>query len=155
MKRGPAAGVLRPIAEEEVPVSNSSMVGAGLFGVWRLVSAQVRMEDTGESFDMMGTDPRGFAIIDPSGRMMLLITPSGRPPPTDDAEAAAMFRGMAAYTGGFAVEGDRLVTLADVAWHPGWEWTDQSRWFEVEGDRLTLTSDRWEHPRHPGRMARA
>lgn len=135
-------------------MSNSSRDGGGLFGVWRLVSVEVRMEDTGEASDMMGTDPRGFAIIDPGGRMMTLITPSGRPPPTDDTEAASMFRGMAAYTGGFTIEGDRLVTLADVAWHPGGEWTDQSRRFEVEGDRLTLTSDCWKHPRHPGRKAR-
>jgi Lipocalin-like domain len=139
----------------EVPVSDPAGDGEGLFGVWRLVSAQARMEDTGEVSDLMGGDPRGFAIIDPGGRMMTVATPSGRPLPTDDAETAAMFRGMAAYTGRFAIEEDRLVMLADVAWHPGWEWTDQSRWFEVEGDRLTLTSDRWEHPRHPGRVARA
>lgn len=89
-------------------MSDSSRDGGGLFGVWRLVSAQVRMEDTGEASDMMGTDPRGFAIIDPGGRIMTLVTPSGRPVPAIDAEAASMFRGMAAYTGGFTIEGGPL-----------------------------------------------
>jgi hypothetical protein len=46
-----------------------------------------------------------------------------RKPPTSDAEAAALFRGISAYTGRFTVEGDRIVTEVDAAWHPAWEGT--------------------------------
>ena len=89
-----------------------------MLGVWRLVSAQVRNEDTGEVRDLHGPDPRGFAVFSPEGRVSIVITASGRTLPTSDAEAAALFRGISAYTGRFTVEGNRVVTEVDAAWHP-------------------------------------
>ncbi len=94
-----------------------------MLGVWRLVSAQVRNEDTGEVRDLHGPDPQGFAVFSPEGRVSIVITASERKPPTSDAEAAALFRGISAYTGRFTVEGDRIVTEVDAAWHPAWEGT--------------------------------
>ena len=132
-----------------------SASGAGeLLGVWRLVSAKAQTEDTGEALDLLGADPQGFIVFGPDGRMMTVLTASGRAPPANETEMAAAFRGMTAYTGRFTVEQDRVVTKVDVAWHPAWENTRQIRFFKLEGDRLTLTSEVQGHPSHPGRKLR-
>jgi hypothetical protein len=56
-----------------------------ILGVWRLVSAQVHMEKDGAVIDVHGQNPLGFVIFDPSGRMMAIITNSGRAAPANDA----------------------------------------------------------------------
>jgi hypothetical protein len=108
-----------------------------LLGAWRLVSAQVRFEDTGEVQDLHGPNPRGFITFNPEGRVTVIMTASGRSPPANDAEAATLFRGISAYTGRFTIAGDKLVTEVDAAWHPAWENSQQPRFYEVEGSRLT------------------
>lgn len=87
-----------------------------LLGVWRLVSAQVQNEDTGEVRDLHGPDPRGFAIFSPERRVSIIITASRRNPPSSDAEAAALFRGISAYTGRFRIEANKVLTEVDAAW---------------------------------------
>jgi lipocalin-like protein len=116
------------------------------------VSLQTRIEDTGEVFDPYGPDPRGEIVFGP-GRVAGVVA-SGRAPPADEAGMAAVFRGMMAYSGRFTVEGDRIVTEVDAAWHPAWEDTRQIRLFELEGDRLTLTTEVQGHPSYPGRRLR-
>jgi hypothetical protein len=123
--------------------------GSEVFGVWRLVSAKVKVEDTGEEIDVHGENPRGFAIFEPSGRMMAIITPSGRIAPKNDAEAAALFKGMTAYTGRIRVEGNTIVTAVDAAWHPDWEKTEQMRFVDLSGDTLTLSTPVRDHPSLP------
>jgi len=93
---------------------------AQLLGVWRLLSAKIRFEDTGEEVDVHGPDPQGYAVFSPGNRMTVLFTASGRTPPANDTEAAALFRKMTAYTGRYREEGDRIVTEVDVAWNPAW-----------------------------------
>ena len=83
--------------------------------------------------------------------MTVIITASGRKPSTDDAEAAALFRGMSAYTGRFTIAGNRVITEVDAAWHPAWEDSRQPRFYELEGNRLTLKTEVQDHPSHPGR----
>lgn len=125
-----------------------------LLGSWRLVSIQVRLEDTGETLDLHGAAPRGAILFLPGGRMATLISNSGRTPPKTDAEAAALFRGLSAYSGRYRIEGARVLVEVDVAWHPDWEDTRQWRNVSIEGDRLTLTTDLQDHPAHPGRPLR-
>ena len=124
-----------------------------LLGFWRLVSIQARMEDTGELLDLYGPDPRG-TIVFGAGHMAAVVAASGRAPPTNEAETAAVFRGMMAYAGRYTVEGDRIVTEVDAAWHPAWEDTRQVRFVDLDGDRLTLTTEVQGHPAHPGRRMR-
>ena len=124
-----------------------------LIGSWRLISIQVRMEDTEELLDLYGPDPRG-TIAFGAGRMAAIVAASGRAPPTNETETAAVFRGMMAYAGRYTVEGDRIVTEVDAAWHPAWADTRQVRFVDLDGDRLTLTTEVQGHPAHPGRRMR-
>jgi hypothetical protein len=121
-----------------------------ILGVWRLVSAKVQIEETGEELDVHGENPCGYAIFEPSGRMMVIVTPSGRRAPINDAETAALFKGMtASYTGRIRTEGNTIVTAIDAAWHPDWETTEQMRFVELLGDTLTLSTPVRDHPSLP------
>lgn len=122
---------------------------ASLLGSWRLVSIQVRHEGSGEVADLHGPDPQGYIVFTPE-RMAVLITSSGRTPPAGEAGAAALFQGLSAYTGRYRLEGDRLITDVDVAWHPAWVNTEQPRHSVLDGDTLTLTTDVQDHPARPG-----
>jgi hypothetical protein len=102
------------------------------------------MEDTGEVVERH--DPRGYAVFEPGGRMMVVMATAGISPPRGDAEAAALFDNMTAYTGRYCVEGNRLTVEVDVAWHPDWEGTEQIRFVDLDGDRLTLSTGVQEHP---------
>jgi hypothetical protein len=123
-----------------------------MLGVWRLVSAQVRYEDTDEVHDLHGPDPRGFITFNSEGRVAVITTASGRKSPKDDAEAAALFPDMSAYTGRFTVAWNRVITEVDAAWHPAWEDSQQPRFHELEGNRLTLKTEVQDHPAHPSRQ---
>ena len=147
---GHTDSIAREVEEEVLLVPENSE----LLGVWRLVSAQVWMEDNGEVIDVHGPNPLGVAVFEAAGRVMFIITPSGREAPANDAEAAALYRGMTAYTGNYQVECGEVVTKVDVAWHPTWEKSEQRRFFELSGDTLLLSTAVREHPSHPGRLHR-
>ena len=132
----------------------TSKLATAVRGAWRLDALRLRMEDTGEIVEPFGPDPRGSIIFTPDGRMMTVITASRRALPTTDAEMAAAFRGMMAYTGRFTLDQDQVVIDVDASWNPAWEGTQQIRRVDLEGDRLTLTSEVQEHPRYPGRKLR-
>ena len=86
---------------------------------------------------------------------MAILTRSDRAPPKEDADGAALFKSMMAYTGNFRIEGkDKFITDVDLAWHPGWNGTEQTRFFKVEGDTLSITTAQQTHPMFPGRMGR-
>jgi len=72
-----------------------------VLGVWKLVSVRVQMEDTGETLDLLGADPKGFIVFGTDGRMMTVLSASGRMGPwrrfapnphTEAAMGAVAFR---------------------------------------------------------------
>jgi hypothetical protein len=86
--------------------------------------------------------------------MMVLVTASGRTPPNDDAGSADLFKGMMSYTGKYRVQSDRFVTRIDVAWHPSWIDTEQTRLFRLDGDRLSILTDTQTHPMYGTRKGK-
>jgi len=61
-----------------------------ILGAWRLVSAQVHTENNGAVIDVHGPHPLGSVMFEPPGRMMAIVTGSGRVAPANDAESAAL-----------------------------------------------------------------
>lgn len=113
---------------------------ARLTGSWRLVSFEMVDEVTKERELPYGTHPRGFLILLPEGRMMAVITPDSRKPPTTEADRAVAFRSMLAYSGTYQVRGNSFITEVDAAWNEAWVGTYQERSFEISGDRLMIVS---------------
>jgi hypothetical protein len=126
-----------------------------LAGVWKMVSLQFEFADTRECVDTYGAKPHGYLIITPDQRMMTIITSDGRVRPSDEADEAALFRNMMAYSGEFRLEGDdQFITNVDIAWHPAWIGTEQARFFTLDGVTLSVVTAEITHPRYPGRTGR-
>jgi Lipocalin-like domain len=121
-----------------------------LVGSWRMVSYQ-RVLDNGEPQNGLGEHPKGFVILTPEGRAVLLTTADGRKPASNDAERAELWKSMVAYTGKYRVEGNDFITSVDVSWNEQWNGTEQRRHFNIEGDRLILTTSPAPSPIYPGK----
>ena len=116
--------------------------GSGrLIGTWRLISIQFELADIGERFDLYGPHPLGFLILTDGARLMGMVTSADREPPRDEADGAALFESMMAYSGKYRVEGeDKFITSVDLARHPAWNGTEQTRFFKLDNGMLSITT---------------
>ena len=121
-----------------------------LVGSWKLVSYQ-RVLDNGQPQNGLGEHPKGFVILTPEGRAVLLTTADGRKAATSDAGRAELWKSMVAYSGKYRVEGGDFVTSVDVSWNEEWNGTEQRRHFRIEGDKLILTTSPAPSPIYPGK----
>jgi Lipocalin-like domain len=110
-----------------------------LVGNWKLVSWQV-IADDGKPQDIFGTAPRGYLVLTPEGRSIVLTTASGRKPGTDEAARAALQKSMLSYSGRYRVEGGDFITTVDASWNEEWNGTEQRRHYRIEGDKLFIES---------------
>ncbi len=122
-----------------------------LVGTWKLVSFQYEVERSDERRNVFDEHPVGVIILTAEGRLLTLITASNRAP---IAAASDLFDSMMAYSGLYRLQGNRLITRVDSAWHPAWVGTEQTRSFKYDGDTLSLMSDFQEHPKFPGQRVR-
>lgn len=112
-----------------------------LIGVWLLVSFVVEDTTTGERFEPLGAAPSGTIVFHPEGRFFALMTPGKRPAPAGEAEQAAAFQQLIAYSGPYRFDPpNALVTSVDIAWFAPWVGSEQVRYFTLDGDDLTLRS---------------
>ena len=126
-----------------------------LIGIWKLKSIQFELADTGEIADVFGPNPSGYLMNTAEGRMMALLMRSDRVPPKEDSDGSTLFKTMMAYTGNCRIEGDdKFITNVDLAWHPSWNGTEQTRYFKLEGDTLSITTAQQANPMLAGRMGR-
>jgi len=86
---------------------------------------------------------------------MFLITAEGRTPPKTDQDSTKLLNSMAAYTGLFRLEGDKLIYTAEVAWHPARVGTEQVRFIRFDGSRLHVITDWMPSTSGPPGMGRA
>lgn len=125
-----------------------------LVGLWKLQTYDVEFQDTGERKTSFGANPNGFIIFTPEGRMMAVLTAEGRKVPKTDADRAAAFRSMYAYSGIYRLEDNRWVTKVDISWNEAWIGTDQVRFYRLKGDTLTVTSPWGASSTPDGRVVR-
>jgi hypothetical protein len=125
-----------------------------LVGVWRLVGASyVVLEETGERTELLGSEPRAYAIFEPGGRVMVIGQANNRTPGTSTAAMAELFRSMVAYSGKWSIDGEKFVTVVDLAADPSWVGTVQVRYYTFDGHTLSLRTAPLELPSFPGRRA--
>jgi len=125
-----------------------------LIGLWKLISYELEFQDTGERQTPFGAHPNGYGVITAEGRTIAVLTAEGRPIPKSDADRAAAFKTVIAYTGMLKVEGDHWTTRVDVTWNEAWNGTDQVRFFKLDGDTLYITSAWSTNLNYEGRLTR-
>ena len=114
-----------------------------LIGTWTLVSAEREEIPSGTKRAYLGENPSGFLHYLPDGRMMSIITRSGRKAPAgkvaNATEAEALVRSLVAYGGTYTCEGDKVIHHCDISWNQSFTGTKQVRTMTFEGDRLILS----------------
>lgn len=108
-------------------------------GVWKLQSYVVSY-DGGPPQAIYGAHPKGFAAVLPDGRVIVIMTGDTRKAGVSEAEQAALFRTLSAYSGRYRMEGNKLVTSVDVSWRESWNGTDQTRFVTMKGGVMTWVS---------------
>lgn len=137
------------------PVVAQERGGANpLVGAWMLQAYDLEFQDTKERRPALGPHPRGSVVFTPEGRMTVYLEDADRKAPTTDAERAAAFKGLLAYTGTYRLEGNRWVTSVDGAWNVTWTGTDQVREFVIDGSRLTVVAQWNPNPLYANRQTR-
>ncbi len=141
-----------------VPVSSPasyvvSPAPVSVVGTYRLVSFVANLED-GSSINLFGTEPVGYAVITPKRFIAVLTSGAAdrKAGATPDAKVA-LFNSLVAYSGGYEIQGNKLVTDVDVSWNQAWTGTKQGRTWTVEGDRLILVTDRGPFIRDPSKTS--
>ena len=121
-----------------------------LIGSWKLVAFEFEFED-GER-EAAYEDANGSLIITPDGRFAAILVDNAR---REEDPPSSLFKGMMAYTGRYRLQGDETVVVdVDVAWHPSWVGSKQTRHFTIKEGVLSIISTPQQHPKHPGRTLR-
>jgi hypothetical protein len=110
-----------------------------LVGSWKLLSWQVVTED-GAAQDIFGASPKGYLVLTPEGRSIVLTTAGNRKSGMTDEARAALHKSMLSYTGHYRVEGNDFITTVGVSWNEEWNGTEQRRHYRIDGDKLFIES---------------
>lgn len=123
---------------------NADDLAKRLLGSWRMTSWICEIIATGERFDALGADPRGYVTYTPDSRVMVLVLNAKRPMPASllptPEEKIALYDTMFAYSGRYEVAPDHVVHHIDMSWNKVWEGTQQVRYLKLADDRLVYTS---------------
>jgi hypothetical protein len=121
-----------------------------LIGTWKLLTFQIEFEN--QERQNVYDEACGSLIVSQDGRMSVIMADNTRQlndPPS------SLFDRMMAYSGRYRIQGDdSFTTDVEVAWHPSWLGTEQTRHFKIEGDMLWVISAPQQHPKYPGRTVR-
>lgn len=117
-----------------------------LVGTWRLVAASASAADA-TNYAPFGPTPSGLITYTSDGRVMAIISHSGRKPLASGDrisapawERAEAFATSFSYAGRYSVSGDRIVHHVEVASVQNWVDTDLIRVIALENDKLALTT---------------
>ena len=134
------------------PVKGNEDAAKKLHGVWRLTSLKLQVVgDESQARDIFGSNPKGYLIFTAEGRMTAVVSAADRKPPTNDADNIALMKSFLAYTGKYAIEGDKWTTKVDVSWNEVYSAQDQVQFFKVDGDRLAVRTAERESGVFPGK----
>ena len=115
-----------------------------LVGTWRLVSWSYEETESKAVSNPFGDHPSGMQTFTPDGWFFVVVTDSTRKPPAGpkatDAEAAQLYRTMAAIAGSYRTEGDKWFEKVEVHSAPAFVGTEVSGTFEIKDDRLQAKS---------------
>jgi Lipocalin-like domain len=124
-----------------------------LEGTWRVLSLEASF-DGGPPEQFLGSKPSGYIAFFPSGRMFVMITGEGRKAAKTDEDRAKLLETMAAYTGKYRVEDNKVVIKVDASWTEIWTGTEQTRIVTINGDRMHIETPAIPSGLRPGKMVK-
>jgi hypothetical protein len=124
-----------------------------LVGSWKLTAFQVQALDTKETRDALGPKPTGRLIMTASGTITNFRVADGRKPAQTDADSTLLIRTMAAWTGRYRVEGDKIIVNIESSWNERVSNSQSERTYKIEGKTLTWTNVTSSSNFFPGRPA--
>jgi hypothetical protein len=116
---------------------------SGIVGVWRFVSQTLTEVQSGKVTKFYGERPGGFSWYSKGGRAIFILVGENRQKPSSpvkDEEKIKLLTSMAAASGTYRIEGDKIIASYDTSWDERWTGTTQTRNFKIQGNTLTLTS---------------
>lgn len=123
------------------PVSMDKIVGT-----WRLVAASASKGNV-ENETPYGPNPSGLITYTGDGKVMAIISHSGRKPlasgdriSADVEERAEAFATSFSYAGRYYLSGEKIVHHVEIASVQNWVNTDLVRLVRLKGKRITLTT---------------
>ena len=118
-----------------------------LVGSWRLIAASATTPAGATNNAPYGATPSGVITYTGDGRVMAMLSHSGRKPlSTGDRisasveERAEAYATYFAYAGRYCLTGDKVVHHVEMASVQNWVGADLVRIVRLEGDKLTLTT---------------
>lgn len=116
-----------------------------IVGVWKQTSLVEKDVATSETVPVQKSQEQGgYRVFTRGGHAFVLniYKPRKAPPGQDasDADLAALFRTMSAFTGTYKVDGDKLIIRVDASWIESWNGSDRPFRLALKGNQLTMTA---------------
>jgi hypothetical protein len=131
-----AAVLAQPVAADDLKTA--------IVGTWKMTSFVRKELATGKESRFYGERPIGYSVYTPGGTFFVYVVGEGRKRPTEanatEAERAALYNSMYAYSGTYRVEGDKLVYQLDGSWNEVWTGTQRTVLAAIQGSQLTINS---------------
>ena len=119
-----------------------------LVGTYKVISEIVEVDGTPSQ---NSAKPRtGYLVLTPT-RAIAFSTTGERTFGTSVAEKAALLDSMAGWAGTYRVEGDKLITTAEVSYTENLNGKPMVNTCQLSGNRLTTTSEPMPYPREPSK----
>ena len=77
-----------------------------LLGIWKLVSYEVEIQETGEIIYTMGKSPSGFACFTKNNHVMVTLTGDDRKVARNDQERVYLLNTIVSYAGTYRIDGN-------------------------------------------------
>ena len=133
------AGLLAPAK------ANAQEPSSAVVGVWKVLSVETKEVTSGKVAKPFGDQPTGTFFFSQRGRMAGMQFGTNRKaaaaPNATEAERAALFASMSAYSGTYKVVGKKLIFNIENSSIQSWNGTERAINIEINGAKLTGTSD--------------
>ena len=142
----PAGLALLAVAALPARTAAEAPAAEQILGTWKLVSYVGEDVASGTRTDVMGPHPSGYIEYGRDGRMIVIITGTGRSRPAGSvatpAEAQALLTSLLAYAGTYTLDtaAHTVTHHIEVSWDETRTGELHVRTYRFEGDRLTLTT---------------
>lgn len=127
------------------PAAVAEDLTSQIVGMWRYVSVTRTEVASGKVIKPYGENPKGYLVYTKGGLGMFVLVAENRAKPAaaavTDAEAAALYRTMAAGSATYKVEGKTVIATWDTMSNQASTGTTQKRYFDIVGNTLTIWSD--------------